>query len=317
VHGSPRLRDHCLIDAQVMTELKAAAAFAPLHTPAALAVIRFAEKHFAGLPQVACLDTCFHAAMPPVSSTLPLPRDLRAAGIQRYGFHGLSCESIVLSSSPSQLSHCRPGGYQARASLGNRVPSLAPCSPPHRPPARSGLCSMKPAGLTRLGGGHTQGAQPWRNRIQTGGRNRTCDGLRYRDGTTKAVRAHPGLPAAPGLNAEVTIAALNTTVVDFFDSRSELLSSLPTGPVADLLSGALLLVRRSLFDQAPTGDPVQLFTNSLGQIEGDLGARDPEDDPLIFEVVGSPAFGAVEVGVGGSYVYTPGSDFNGFDSFTV
>jgi acetate kinase len=33
--------------------------------------------------------------MPPVSSTLPLPRDLRAAGIQRYGFHGLSCESIV------------------------------------------------------------------------------------------------------------------------------------------------------------------------------------------------------------------------------
>ena len=33
--------------------------------------------------------------MPAVSSTLPLPRDLRAAGIQRYGFHGLSCESIV------------------------------------------------------------------------------------------------------------------------------------------------------------------------------------------------------------------------------
>jgi hypothetical protein len=132
-----------------------------------------------------------------------------------------------------------------------------------------------------------------------------------------AVRAHPGLPAAPGLNAEVTIAALNTTVVDFFDSISELLSSLPTGPVADLLSGALLLVRRSLFDQAPTGDPVQLFTNSLGQIEGDLGARDPEDDPLTFEDVGSPAFGAVEVGDGGSYVYTPGSDFNGFDSFTV
>ena len=95
VHGGPRLREHRLIDAQVMTELKAAAAFAPLHTPAALAVIRFAEKHFAGLPQVACLDTCFHAAMPPVSSTLPLPRNLRAAGIQRYGFHGLSCESIV------------------------------------------------------------------------------------------------------------------------------------------------------------------------------------------------------------------------------
>jgi acetate kinase len=95
VHGGPRLRQHGLIDAQLLTQLEAAAAFAPLHTPQALAVIRYAQQHFPGLPQVACLDTCFHAGMPPVASTLPLPRDLRAAGIQRYGFHGLSCESIV------------------------------------------------------------------------------------------------------------------------------------------------------------------------------------------------------------------------------
>jgi acetate kinase len=33
--------------------------------------------------------------MPPVARTLPLPRELRAAGLERYGFHGLSCESIV------------------------------------------------------------------------------------------------------------------------------------------------------------------------------------------------------------------------------
>jgi acetate kinase len=33
--------------------------------------------------------------MPAVARTLPLPRALRAAGVQRYGFHGLSCESIV------------------------------------------------------------------------------------------------------------------------------------------------------------------------------------------------------------------------------
>jgi len=95
VHGGPLLREHCLIDARVMTALEAAATFAPLHTPAALAVIRLAGQHFPGLPQVACLDTCFHAAMPPVASTLPLPREWRAAGLQRYGFHGLSCESVV------------------------------------------------------------------------------------------------------------------------------------------------------------------------------------------------------------------------------
>lgn len=95
VHGGPRLRQHCLIDASVMNELEAAATFAPLHTPAALALIRYAEQHFPGRPQVACLDTCFHAALPPLASTLPLPRELRSRGIQRYGFHGLSCESVL------------------------------------------------------------------------------------------------------------------------------------------------------------------------------------------------------------------------------
>jgi acetate kinase len=95
VHGGPKLRQHCLIDEPIMQQLESAAAFAPLHTPSALSVIRFAQQHFPGLPQVACFDTTFHAAMPDVARVLPIPRDLRSLGIQRYGFHGLSCESIV------------------------------------------------------------------------------------------------------------------------------------------------------------------------------------------------------------------------------
>lgn len=95
VHGGPKLRRHCLIDEPVMQQLEHAASFAPLHTPSALSVIRFAQQHFAGLPQVACFDTTFHAAMPDVARVLPIPRDLQSLGIQRYGFHGLSCESIV------------------------------------------------------------------------------------------------------------------------------------------------------------------------------------------------------------------------------
>ena len=78
-----------------MQQLESAAAFAPLHTPSALSVIRFAQEHFPGLPQVACFDTTFHAEMPDVARVLPIPRDLQSQGIQRYGFHGLSCESIV------------------------------------------------------------------------------------------------------------------------------------------------------------------------------------------------------------------------------
>jgi acetate kinase len=95
VHGGPRLRQHCLIDGPVLRQLEAATAFAPLHTPPALAVIRFAQEHFPGLPQVACLDTAFHVGLPEVARVLPIPREYQSAGIQRYGFHGLSCESIV------------------------------------------------------------------------------------------------------------------------------------------------------------------------------------------------------------------------------
>jgi acetate kinase len=95
VHGGPKLRQHCLIDDAVLRELEAAAVFAPLHTPSALSVIRFAQEHFPGLPQAACFDTTFHAELPEVARVLPIPKDLRLEGIQRYGFHGLSCESIV------------------------------------------------------------------------------------------------------------------------------------------------------------------------------------------------------------------------------
>ena len=95
VHGGAGLRVHCAIDDAVLRQLKAAATFAPLHAPAALAVIDLSRKHFPGLPQVACFDTTFHATMPDVARVLPIPRALQAEGVQRYGFHGLSCESIV------------------------------------------------------------------------------------------------------------------------------------------------------------------------------------------------------------------------------
>jgi acetate kinase len=100
VHGGPKLRQHCLIDDTVTQQLEAAAPFAPLHTPAALSVIRFAQEHFPGLPQIACFDTTFHAGMPDVARVLPIPWELQLEGIQRYGFHGLSCESIVQQLKP-------------------------------------------------------------------------------------------------------------------------------------------------------------------------------------------------------------------------
>jgi acetate kinase len=95
VHGGPQLRQHCIIDDPVLQELQRASAFAPLHTPAALAIVALAQRQFPQLPQVACFDTSFHADLPEVSRTLPIAKEFRAQGIHRYGFHGLSCESIV------------------------------------------------------------------------------------------------------------------------------------------------------------------------------------------------------------------------------
>ena len=95
VHGGPKLRNHCLIDEQVLRLLEAASAFAPLHIPPALSVIRHAQALFPHRPHAACFDTAFHKDMPDVARILPISKELESEGVQRYGFHGLSCESIV------------------------------------------------------------------------------------------------------------------------------------------------------------------------------------------------------------------------------
>ncbi|MET0538228.1 MAG: acetate/propionate family kinase [Xanthobacteraceae bacterium] len=95
VHGGPNLRQHCLIDESVLRQLESATPFAPLHIPSALSMIRFAREHFPTVPQAACFDTTFHTGLADVARVLPVSKELQAEGVQRYGFHGLSCESIV------------------------------------------------------------------------------------------------------------------------------------------------------------------------------------------------------------------------------
>jgi acetate kinase len=95
VHGGPHCVHHALIDSAVLRDLDAARAFAPLHVPEALDLIGATRARYPGLRQVACLDTAFHAGMPDVARVLAVPKALLAEGVHRYGFHGLSCESIV------------------------------------------------------------------------------------------------------------------------------------------------------------------------------------------------------------------------------
>ena len=95
VHGGPALRAHQLITPQVLDQLRAATHFAPLHIPQALALIASAQKIFPSAVHCACFDDAFHRTIPEIASHLPLPQRYFDAGIQRYGFHGLSYESLV------------------------------------------------------------------------------------------------------------------------------------------------------------------------------------------------------------------------------
>ncbi|GAC1360929.1 MAG: acetate/propionate family kinase [Acidobacteriaceae bacterium] len=104
VHGGPHLLTHQLITPAVLDQLRACLHLAPLHIPIALELIDRATRAYPRLPQFACFDSAFHSALPEIASRLPLPRDLFDQGIRRYGFHGLSYESVVF-----QMGHDLPG----------------------------------------------------------------------------------------------------------------------------------------------------------------------------------------------------------------
>jgi acetate kinase len=95
VHGGPRLRHHQRITEGLIRTLEAAVHFAPLHIPAAVELIKETERLLPEAQQFACFDTAFHSTMPESSSMYALPGEIREKGVQRYGFHGLSYESIV------------------------------------------------------------------------------------------------------------------------------------------------------------------------------------------------------------------------------
>jgi acetate kinase len=117
VHGGTRYAEPVLIDAQVLQHITQLAPLAPLHQPANLAGVRAAQAAFAGVPQVACFDTAFHHGQPELQQRFALPQALFARGIRRYGFHGLSYESLH-----AQLAQHAPALLQQRvvlAHLGN------------------------------------------------------------------------------------------------------------------------------------------------------------------------------------------------------
>ncbi len=137
VSGGPTVEENQRITPELIDEIDRYTAFAPLHTPIAVYIMREAPRLFPGVANFAVLDTWFHRTMPPVARVMPIPAEYSAMGVRRYGYHGISYESIV-----HQLQPNVPGKLIV-AHLGNGASITA---------IRNGQCIDTSMGLTPTGG---------------------------------------------------------------------------------------------------------------------------------------------------------------------
>ncbi len=137
VCGGPTVRDNQRITPALIDEIESYAALAPLHTPIAVYIMREALRLFPGLPNFAILDTYFHRTMPEVVTHMPIPAEYSAMGVRRYGYHGISYESILMQLQPDVPQKL------IVAHLGNGASVAA---------IRNGECLDTSMGLTPTGG---------------------------------------------------------------------------------------------------------------------------------------------------------------------
>jgi acetate kinase len=90
VHGGPDFEDPALISTEVKAAIAAVSAFAPLHNRAELQGVETIDELLGPVPQIAVFDTGFHKKMPLAAAVYPGPYEWFAAGIRRYGFHGIN-----------------------------------------------------------------------------------------------------------------------------------------------------------------------------------------------------------------------------------
>ena len=137
VCGGPTVQENQLITPELIDEMERYTAFAPLHTPIAAYVMREALRLFPGVPNFVCLDTYFHRTMPEVVTHMPIPEEYSAMGVRRYGYHGISYESIVYQLQP----HVPEKLIVAHLGNGASISAI-----------RNGQCVDTSMGLTPTGG---------------------------------------------------------------------------------------------------------------------------------------------------------------------
>lgn len=94
VQGGPNHLAPEKINLNLIADLEKYIYLAPNHLPAEIELIRQFRRAYIGIPHIACFDTYFHQNMPIHAKIYALPEKYTAMGLVRYGFHGISYESI-------------------------------------------------------------------------------------------------------------------------------------------------------------------------------------------------------------------------------
>ncbi len=95
VHGGSHYSRPERVTGKMVEDLRKISFYDPDHLPGEIELIEAFRNRDPNLPQVACFDTAFHHDMPQVAQIVPIPRRFEAAGVRRYGFHGLSYEYLM------------------------------------------------------------------------------------------------------------------------------------------------------------------------------------------------------------------------------
>ncbi|MCE2950533.1 MAG: acetate/propionate family kinase [Alphaproteobacteria bacterium] len=103
VHGGDLYTKPVFVTPDVIRSLKALIPLAPLHQPHNLHPMEIFAKLAPNMPQIAAFDTAFHAHRAELTRAFALSPSLRAKGMKRYGFHGLSYEWIIQCLSKERL----------------------------------------------------------------------------------------------------------------------------------------------------------------------------------------------------------------------
>jgi hypothetical protein len=214
----------------------------------------------------------------------------------------------------------QPGPAAALDSALTAIPAVAEVRAPNKRPARSRIAA-EPIGPELY-----QGPALSQRSVLLQRPAGAVFAVAPKAATAPAVVSKPAAAVVAGPSPEAVVDSGQTTVLGeinaainvTFDSLTNLINDLPLGVVGDLLTGALQLIRRTFFNQAPSAVPVQ-WGQTISDIEGTIGGFDPEGDAITYTITEAPEYGVVTINSDGSYSYVPSgfTESGTIDSFTV